>query len=101
MAFLWTCWKDPQKLEKNCERCTIKYYIISEALYNIRSSHSEVFLRKGVRKICSKLTGEHPYRSAVSMKLQSKFIEIALRHGCSPENLLHIFRTPFQQNPSE
>ena len=28
-------------------------------------------------------------------------IEIALRHGCSPVNLLHIFRTPFQQSISE
>ena len=25
-------------------------------------------------------------------KLQSNFIEIRLRHGCSPKNLLHIFR---------
>ena len=33
--------------------------------------------------------------------LQSNFIEIALRDGCSPVNLLHIFRTPFQQNTSE
>ena len=29
------------------------------------------------------------------------FIEIALRHRCSPVDLLHIFRTPFQQNTSE
>ena len=28
------------------------------------------------------------------------FIEIALRHGCSPVNLLHIFRTPFPKNTS-
>ena len=28
------------------------------------------------------------------------FIEIALRHGCSPVNLLHIFRTPFPSNTS-
>ena len=26
---------------------------------------------------------------------QRNFIEIALRHGCSPVNLLHIFRTHF------
>ena len=26
------------------------------------------------------------------------FIEIALRHGASPINLLHIFRTPFPKN---
>ena len=29
------------------------------------------------------------------------FIEIALRHGCSPINLLHIFRIPFPKNTSE
>ena len=28
------------------------------------------------------------------------FIEIALRQGCSPINLLHIFRTPFLRNTS-
>ena len=32
--------------------------------------------------------------------LQSKFIEMTLRHGCSPVNLLHIFRTPFPKNTS-
>ena len=36
--------------------------------------------------------------SEVLMKLLSNFIEIALRHGCSPVNLLHIFRTPFTKN---
>ena len=66
----------------------------------IRSSRPEVFLKKGVLKICSKLTGEHPCRSAVSVKFQCKFIEIMLRHGCSPVNLLHIFRTPFSNNTS-
>ena len=65
-----------------------------------RSSSPEVFLGKGVLKICSKFTGEHPCRSAISIKLQSNFIEIALRHGCSPVNLLHIFRTPFHKNTS-
>ena len=27
-------------------------------------------------------------------------IEITLRHGCSPVNLLHIFRAPFSKNTS-
>ena len=67
---------------------------------NIRSSHPEVFLGKGVLKIRSKFTREHPCRRATSSKLQLlwNFIEIALRHGCSPVNLLHIFRTPFLRN---
>ena len=34
-------------------------------------------------KLCSKFTGRHPWRSAIS---------ITLRHGFSPVNLLHIFR---------
>ena len=52
-----------------------------------RSSHPEVFLRKGVLKLCSKFTGEHPCRSAISIKLLYY-----------PANLLHIFRTPFLKN---
>ena len=63
-----------------------------------RSIRPEVFLTNSVLKICSKFTGEHTWRSAVSIKLLCIFIEIALRHGCSPVNLLHIFRTPFSKN---
>ena len=50
-----------------------------------------MFLGEGVLKTCSKFTGEHPCRSAISIK----FIEMALLHGCSPVNFLHIFRTAF------
>ena len=49
-----------------------------------RSSSPEVFLRKGVLKICSKFTGKHPCRLC-------NFIEITLR-------LLHIFRAHFYKN---
>ena len=59
-----------------------------------------MFLGKGVPKRCSKFTGEHLCRSAISVKLQSNFIEITLQHGSSPVNLLHIFRTPFLKNTS-
>ena len=66
----------------------------------IRSSHLEVFLGKGVLKICNKFTGEHPCRSVISINLLCNFIKIALRRRCSPANLLHIFRTPFLDNTS-
>ena len=66
---------------------------------NYRSSHPEMFPEKAVLKICSKFTGGHPCRSVISIKLQSNFIEITLWHGCSPVNLLHIFRTPFSRTP--
>ena len=65
-----------------------------------RSNHPEVFLKKGVLKICSKFTGEHPCRSVISINLERNFIEIALWYGCSPVNFLHIFRTPFFRNAS-
>ena len=68
-------------------------------LKKIGSSHPEVFLRKGVLKIRIKFTGEHTCRS-VSIKLLWDFIEIVLRHGCSPVNSLHIFRTPFPKDIS-
>ena len=60
----------------------------------------EVFLGKDVVKICSKFKGERLCRSAISIKLLCNFIEIALEHGCSPVNLLHIFRTTFPKNTS-
>ena len=66
---------------------------IKDNTWIFRSSRPEVFLGKGVLKICSKFTGEHPCRSAISIKLQSNFVEITLWHECSPVNLLHIFRT--------
>ena len=65
-----------------------------------RSSHPEVFLRKGVLKICSTFTGEYPCRTGISIKLQSNFIEIAFRDGYSPVNLSLIFRTLFSRNTS-
>ena len=65
-----------------------------------RNSHPEVFLETGVLKICTIFTGEQLCRSAISIKLQSNFIKITLRHGCSPVNLLHIFGTPFPKNTS-
>ena len=67
---------------------------------NSRNSTPEVFLGKGVLKISSTFTGEHPYRKKISIKLLSNFVEITLRHVCSPVNLLRIFRTPFPKNTS-
>ena len=33
-------------------------------------------------------------------KVAKQLVEITLRHGCSPVNLLCIFRTPFPKNIS-
>ena len=68
-----------------------------------RNSPLEVFLGESVLKICRKFTGEHPCRIVIfncKLQLQSNFIEITLRHVCSPVHLLYIFRTPFHKNSS-
>ena len=74
-------------------------YFTRNLTKNFRSSPPEVFLGKGVLKICSRFTGEHPYRRGISIKL-SNFIEIALRHVCSLVNFPHNFRAPFYKNTS-
>ena len=63
-----------------------------------RSTRPEVFLRKGVLKINSQFTGEHPCRSVISIKLLCRVYWNRTSAWVSPVNLLHIFRTPFPKN---
>ena len=65
-----------------------------------RRSRPAVFIGKSIRKIWSKITEKHLWRSLISLKLQSNFIEIALWPGFSPVNLQHNFRAPFLKNIS-
>ena len=74
-----------------------KYILLTEDK-TFRSSHPEVFIGRGVLKICSKFTGEHPCLSVISIKLLCNFNETTHRHMCSPANFLHNFRTPFPKN---
>ena len=60
----------------------------------------DMLLGKGILKICSKFTGEHPCWSTISIKLLCNFNKITVWHGCSRINLLHIFRMPFPKNIS-
>ena len=64
----------------------------------IQKQHSRGALGKGVLKICNKLTKEYPWQSMIPIKLLGNFIEMTLRHGCSPVSLQYIFRTPFYKN---
>ena len=78
----------------------ISSFLLTKNGVRFRSSHPEVSLRKGVLKICSKFTGEHPCRNVISIKLQSISIEIPLLHWYPLVNLLYIIRTPFHKNTS-
>ena len=46
-------------------------------------------------EICSKFKGEQSCQSVIPMKLQSNFIEIILRHGCSPAYLASVNESLF------
>ena len=79
----------------------LKKLFLSRPLhYRSRSSRLEVSCRKRCSGNSSYFTGELAYRRVISIKLLCKFIEITLLHGCSPVNLLHIFRIFFLKNTS-
>ena len=49
----------------------------------IRSSHPDLFLGKGVLKICNKFTGEHPCRSVISIKLLKWVFFLEQQNSCT------------------
>ena len=54
-AYLWLQYFDCNNIKYS--KCSFNLILLN---YVIRSSYPEVFLGKGVLKVCSKLTGEHP-----------------------------------------
>ena len=89
-----------------------KVVILSQSIATRNNTDQKQPSRRVLRKRCSEnmlqIYRRHLCRSAISIKLQSSFIEITpcnfieitLRHGCSSVNLLHIFRTHFLKNTS-
>ena len=68
--------------------------------YNIQKQPPRDVPRKRCSENIQQIYRKSAMLSVISIKLQISFIEITLRHGCSPLNLLHIFRTPFTKNNS-
>ena len=54
------------QMQKVYTELLLRYYLTFQLH---RSSHPEVFSRKSVLNICSRFTGEHSCRSAISIKL--------------------------------
>ena len=74
----------------------IKYRATTCAIVPIRNLESQEHPSRSVlKKRCSENMQQTCRRTPMP-----KCIEIALRHGCSPVNLLHIFRTSFSKNIS-
>ena len=88
--------------------CLKRNKAFSPVLVLFWRSRPEVFLGKGVLKIRSKFIGETPMLKCDFNKVAAtlfkycglNFIQITLQDGCSPVNLLHMFRTSFLQNTS-
>ena len=83
--------------------------VLKSFFMTINSFYNFKFRQQPFRDVLKKRCSENmqqiykrtPMPKCVSTKLQSNFIEIILRHGCSPVNLLHVFRTTFPKNTSE
>ena len=57
-----------------------------------------MFLGKGVLKMCSKFTGEHPCRSAISITLLCNFIDAFVSEICHPleeQNIINLAQSQF------
>ena len=57
-----------------------------------------MFLGKGVLKMCSKFTGEHPCRSAISITLLCNFIDAFVSEICHPleeQNIINPAQSQF------
>ena len=61
-------------MKKSLHLCFFTRNVLNAVNTLFGSSHSELFLRKGVLKIYSKFTGEHPCRSTISIKLLCKLL---------------------------
>ena len=65
---------------------------------------TEAAFQRCFKKMCSENMLQIYWKTAMPKcdfnKCHFNFIEITLRHGCSPVNLLHNFRTPFLKNTS-
>ena len=76
-------------------------FVHASSLNVYRSSRREKFLGKGVLKICCKITGKHPWRSAISTKLQSKATLLKRTSACVFScKFSASFRTTFPRNNS-
>ena len=66
--------------------------------FKLQKQPSRAVLRKRCSENMQQIYRRTPCRSAISIKLLYNFIEIGLQNGCSPVNLLHIFRISFPRN---
>ena len=107
--FLLKIWKYPFPILS----CSFKWHTLHEMHFPVMQRSCDILLlqhlqkqpsRGVLRKRCSENMQQIYMRTPMpkcdfnKFALLYNFIEIALQHGCSHVNLLHIFRTPFLHN---
>ena len=75
-------------------------FLMVSGTNSVQKQPSRRVLRKRCFENMQQIYRRTPMPKCDFNKFASNFIEIALRHGCSPVNLLHIFKTPFLKNTS-
>ena len=73
---------------------------LTETYYKYQKQPPRGVLRKTCSESMQQIYRRTPMLNVTSIRLLCNFIEITLRHGCSPVNLLSIFRTRFTKNTS-
>ena len=91
MLYCYSLWKELQ-----AENTIMLRYAF---LFAIKQPSRGVLIKRCSENM-QQIYGRTPL-PVISVKLQSNFMEITLRHECSPVNLLLIFRTPFPKSTSE
>ena len=76
-----------------------KHFSIS-VFINCRSSRPEVFLGKGVLKLCNKFTGKHPCQSVIAIKLLKQLYLNHISAWVFSCKFAAYFHKPFPKNTS-
>ena len=74
--------------------------IIKSIFSQIKKQPTRAELKKRCSENMQQIYRRTPMPKCDFNNVVSNFIEISLRHGCSPVNLLHIFSSPFLMNTS-
>ena len=86
--------------------CTYIKHKISHLFITSRPVHWVTNVHKKIKvklKVYTEVVSKGVPRKRCFERMQQIYrrnLQIVLRHGCSPVNLLHIFRTPFSRNTS-
>ena len=85
----------PKVFFSEYHHCFTRFIVTSSVFYEIKNKTCN---REMLSVDLSSVFTAASQQYALAVALQSKFIEITLRHGCPPVYLMHVFRKLFTKN---